>query len=96
MGLNISRIGEPRAFRNSSKAPGKTTYQVTTKPLPPGSDGDVWFMIFSEQLTGPLSAEHDRADTITVRCDPREYPNWLWLVDIAIQRTNEKMERVSY
>jgi hypothetical protein len=95
MGLDIARIGEPRSLPNSGDTTGRKTYQVATKPLPPGLPGDTWFMIFSEQLTGPLLAEHDRAETITVTCDPRDYPNWLWLVDIAILRTNEKAESVA-
>jgi hypothetical protein len=90
MGLDITRIGEPQPQPGSGNAPGQSSYAVTTTRLPTGARGDNWLTIFSTQLTGPLLAEHDRTETITVTCNPREYPNWLWLVDIAILRTNEK------
>jgi hypothetical protein len=87
MGLDIKRIGEPRPLGDSA---GRTVCAITTTRLPPGLRGDTWFMIFSDQLTGSLLAEHDRAETVTVTCDQQEYPNWLLLVDLAIMRTNEK------
>jgi hypothetical protein len=91
MGLDITRIGQPRPLGSSA---GRAVCEITTTRLPLGRRGDKWFTIFGHQLTGSLRALHDRTETITVTCDPREYPNWLLLVDLAILRTNEKEEAV--
>ena len=96
MSLNIHRVGDPRALRDTVESSGETVYKVTTKPLPPDPRGYNWFTIFNEQLRGPLLATHDRAETITVICDTREYPNWLMLVDVAILRANEKEAAIPY
>jgi len=92
MGLDITRIGAPRPLGHSA---GRAVCEITTTPVPPGRRGDKWSTIFGYQLTGSLRAQHDRAETITVTCDPGEYPNWLLLVDLAILRANEKEEAVS-
>jgi hypothetical protein len=98
MNLNVSRVGEPRLVSGpnnwSMKAPNE--YKVDTTPLAAGPRGYNWFMIFNEQLRGPLLALHDRNRIITVYCDPHEYPNWLGLVDAAIEHANEKEGAIPY
>jgi hypothetical protein len=98
MNLNVLRVGEPRLVggpnNGSMKAPSE--YKIDTTPLAAGPRGYNWFMIFNEQLRGPLLALHDRNRIITVYCDPHEYPNWLGLVDAAIEHANEKEGAITY
>ena len=95
--LDIERVGEPRPSRDPSDGPvpGQNLYKIATTSLPASDRGYNWFIIFNEQLQGPLVALHDRNQTITVHCDPGVYPDWLERVDAAIKHANEKEETLS-
>jgi hypothetical protein len=66
-------------------------YKIRTTPLPPGPRGVDWRGYFNDQLKKPpVTAYHD-GNAITAYCNPDGQPNWLELVDAAIEKANEQV-----
>ena len=96
MSSGVSRVGEPRLVyspsRGSVKMPNE--YKIATTPIPTGPRCLNWLGCFRDQLNGPLVAWYD-GNEITVYCDPDDCPNWLGLVDAAIERANKQVGTIS-
>jgi hypothetical protein len=102
MSSDVSRVGEPRLVhspsrgyspsRGSVKMPNE--YKIATTPIPTGLRCLNWLGFFRDQLNGPLVALHD-GNEITVYCDPDDCPNWLGLVDAAIEHANKQVGTIS-
>jgi hypothetical protein len=97
MNLKISRVGEPTLVSNFNTESVKVqnVYKIATTPLPADPRRSNWIMLFDKQLKGPLLAWHD-GNEITVYCNPDEYPDWLELVDAAIEKANEEEGTIQY
>lgn len=95
--LNIARVEEPVLVsgRSGGSLNVPSEYKGRTTPLPSGPRGINWRGYFNDQLKGPLVAYHD-GTAITVHCDTDDYPDWLELVDAAIEKANEKEGAIPY